>query len=250
MSFMKCGLKKDPDDSRDVCLMPLHYEKVDLPKQFSLRDKIKNVFQQGNMNSCSANAVSKQISIAGKLDYDISRLFIYYNSRLVENEYNKRCIRDEGCNLRNVMKALMKFNFLDERYYPYDERNVNNQPAEEYYKIADSNEKYICQYKKIIPDIYNMKYILNVLKLPIVCGVAVYDSFDKCNGGDYTVPNITPYDRLIGYHAVLITGYTEDKFEVLNSYGPFFGDRGYFYLTNEWVLNNSLCFDMWIIESN
>ena len=147
---MKCGLKKDPDDSRDVCLMPLHYEKVDLPKQFSLRDKIKNVFQQGNMNSCSANAVSKQISIAGKLDYDISRLFIYYNSRLVENEYNKRCIRDEGCNLRNVMKALMKFNFLDERYYPYDEKNVNSRPAEEYYKIADSNEKYICQYKKII----------------------------------------------------------------------------------------------------
>ena len=81
-----------------------------------------------------------------------------------------------------------------------------------------------------------MKYILNVLKLPTVCGIAVYDSFDKCNGGDYTVPNITPYDRLIGYHAVLITGYTEDKFEVLNSYGPFFGDRGYFYLTNEWVL--------------
>ena len=46
MSFMKHGLRRDSHDERDVCLMPLHYEKVDLPKRFSLRDKIKNVFQQ------------------------------------------------------------------------------------------------------------------------------------------------------------------------------------------------------------
>ena len=93
-----------------------------------------------------------------------------------------------------------------------------------------------------------MKYILNVLKLPIVCGIAVYDSFDKCNGGDFIVPLPTPYDRLIGYHAVLIISYDEDKFEVLNSYGHFFGNRGCFYLTNEWVLNDSLCFDIRIID--
>ena len=97
------AIRRDSVSEKDLT-MPLYYEQN---VEFSLRDKIKNIFNQLDLNSCSANAVSKQISIAAYLDYDVSRLFIYYNSRLVENEYNKRSISDDGCNLRGVMKALM-----------------------------------------------------------------------------------------------------------------------------------------------
>ena len=85
--------------------------------------KSKKLFHQLDVNSCTAIAVSRQISLAGALDYDVSRLFIYYNSCLVENEYNKRCYRDDGGNLRSVMKYLMNF---DERYYPYKTSLVNS----------------------------------------------------------------------------------------------------------------------------
>ena len=146
---MKCGLRRGSVSEKDLT-MPLYYEQnVELVKQFSLRDKIKNIFNQLDLNSCSANAVSKQISIAADLDYDVSRLFIYYNSRLVETEYNKRSISDDGCNLRSVMKAFMKFNFLDERYYTYKTSLVNSEPSEQFYKIDNENSKFISQYRKI-----------------------------------------------------------------------------------------------------
>ena len=250
MSFMKCGLRRDSQDERDVC-MPMNFEYIDLPTEFTLKDKIKSIFNQLDVNSCSANAVSKQIKLAGNLDYSPSRLFIYYNSRLVENEYNKRSISDNGVNLRSVMKSLMKFNFLDEKDYPYKIPSmVNVQPAEEYYKLADGNKTYISQYRKLIPNLYNMKYILSKLNLPIVCGIAIYDNFEKLETNNFIVPYPLYTSKLLGYHACLIVGYSETNktFELLNSYGPYFGNCGFFYLTENWILNNDLCFDMWCIE--
>ena len=250
MSYIKCELGRDSQDERDVC-MPMHFDYVELPKEFTLKNKIKSIFNQLDVNSCSANAVSKQINIAGNLDYSPSRLFIYYNSRLLENEGNKRAISDNGVNLRSVMKSLMKYNFLDEKYYPYKiPAMVNLEPAEEYYKIANNNTSYISQYRKLIPNIYNMKYILSQLKLPIVCGIAIYDNFEKLESNNYTVPYPSYTNKLLGFHAVLLVSYDENKkcFEVLNSYGPYFGNCGFFSLTYDWVMNDDLCFDMWCIE--
>ena len=115
--LIKCGLRRDSDDERDVC-MPMYFEYIELPAEFTLKNKIKSVFHQLDANSCSANAVSKQINLAGNLDYSLSRLFIYYNSRLGENEGNKRAIKYNGVNLRSVMKSLLRYNFLDEKDYP------------------------------------------------------------------------------------------------------------------------------------
>jgi hypothetical protein len=168
---------------------------------------------------------------------------------LIDNEGNKSAISDKGVSLRTVMKALIKYNFLDERYYPYLESKKNDEPKEEYYKIAEDNKFYIGQYRKIIPNIYNMKYILSQLNLPIIAGIAIYDNFINLEQNNYIVPE--PKDsKIVGYHAVLIVGYSnEDQtFEILNSYGQFFGDNGYFKLTNDWVMKDTLFFDPWVIE--
>ena len=126
----------------------------------------------------------------------------------------------------------MKYNFLDEKDYPYKiPAMINMEPAEEYYKIADGNKSYISQYRKIIPNIYNMKYILSHLNLSIVCGIAIYDYFQNLESNGYIVPYPDKrINKLIGFHPVLIVGYSviNKTFEIINSYGPFFGNCGFF----------------------
>ena len=72
----------------------------------------------------------------------------------------------------------------------------------------------------------------------------------KLESNNYTVPYPSYTNKLLGFQAVLLTGYIENNktFEVLNSYGPYFGNCGFFNLTYDWVMNDDLCFDMWCIE--
>ena len=81
-----------------------------------------------------------------------------------------------------------------------------------------------------------------------MCGIAIYDNFEECIYSDYVVKIPEYYNNLKGYHAVLIIGYDEHKFQILNSYGAFFGECGCFYLSNEFIMNNELAFDFWCIE--
>ena len=56
------GLKRSIIDPKEK-LLCFTYEKVDMPKSYSLKDLVKCVYNQGNMNSCIANAVCNQLSI-------------------------------------------------------------------------------------------------------------------------------------------------------------------------------------------
>ena len=85
------GLKKSPVDTHEK-ILSFTYEKVQLPTKFSLRDQVKYIFDQGHMNSCSANAVSNQIMLSdhkGLVNVIPSRLYIYYNSRMIDNGSDK-----------------------------------------------------------------------------------------------------------------------------------------------------------------
>ena len=52
------GLKRSKVDPKERKLSLQPYEKVDLPTKFSLKNKVKKVFDQSSSNSCSANAAS------------------------------------------------------------------------------------------------------------------------------------------------------------------------------------------------
>ena len=66
-----------------------------------------------------------------------SRLYIYINSRIEDAEENNQTyISDDGSSLKNVYKSILKNNIIDEKYYPYDEDNVNVFPSKEIYNMA------------------------------------------------------------------------------------------------------------------
>jgi len=69
-------------------------------------------------------------------------------------------------------------------------------------------------------------------KRPVVVGMTVYPSFNTLTGTN-PVYN-TAAGQLTGRHAVTIVGYDDGKyggaFKLINSWGPTFGDRGYFWI--------------------
>ena len=50
-------------------------------------------------------------------------------------------ISDEGAPLNNCYKTLMKYNYCDEKHFPYHEENANKFPPENVYNLALSNER-------------------------------------------------------------------------------------------------------------
>jgi hypothetical protein len=135
---VKLGWKKSKDDHRDL-KYNLPQMKINLPSKCDLRHKIRQIFQQF-YNDCVANGTSNLITALDEdkyLDYTPSRLFIYYNARLLEG-YNAELL-DEGTTIRDAMKCLTKYNFIDERIYDYNERHVLQPPSQEIYYKAKCN---------------------------------------------------------------------------------------------------------------
>ena len=56
-----------------------------LPIEIDLRPEMPPVYDQGVINSCSANAICTAIQYLDK-SFDPSRLFLYYNERYLENK--------------------------------------------------------------------------------------------------------------------------------------------------------------------
>jgi C1A family cysteine protease len=96
--------------------------------------------------------------------------------------------------------------------------------------------------------------IQNVLATgyPISFGFTVYESFENDVGSDGIVPMPEPDERTLGGHAVVAIGYKHIRgqlyFECRNSWGPDWGDDGYFWLPTSYVTSSSLARDFWVIK--
>ena len=57
-------------------------------------------------------------------------------------------------------------------------------------------------------------------------------------------------ESLLGGHAVLLVGYNkqQSRYIARNSWGPYWGDKGYFYMPFEVIQNKFMSADFWIIK--
>jgi C1A family cysteine protease len=246
--FKKYGWRRDLPDKRDKLFETNYllsaenkFDKIDL------RDKCPKIYNQGELGSCTANAIACAIQfdeIKQNLDSQVpSRLFIYYNERDIEGNVD----RDTGASLRDGVKCINKIGYCNETQWPYDIQKFTEKPEQSCYDYARKHKS--LSYKKVQQDEEHIKSVLN-MGFPIVFGISVYESFESEEVAKTgIVPLPKNHEKMLGGHAIVIVGYDEEKrlFTFRNSWGEDWGDKGYGYLPYDYVCDKDLASDFWVI---
>src|SRR5512133_3060968 len=99
-----------------------------LPKKVDLRSKMPKVYDQGQLGSCTANAIGAAFEFGqvkqGLKDFMPSRLFIYYNERAMEGTIDT----DSGAMIRDGMKSVAKRGAPKEDTWPYEIDRFRDKP--------------------------------------------------------------------------------------------------------------------------
>jgi C1A family cysteine protease len=241
------GYHRDRQDTRDRrYARPRSVKQDSLPKFVDLRQHMTSVENQGELGSCTANAIAGAYEYLAKRitgqSYDISRLFIYYLARKFDGCEQE----DSGATLRLGMKVLAKYGACSESTWPYDIGTFCNEPHDDAFQEAA--EHLIDEYDRIDVDLHAMKVCL-AEGYPFVFGSDIFQSFeDLDHRGHVNMP--LPSEENLGGHAMLACGYSDKDqvFLVRNSWGTDWGDKGYCYIPYEYLTNSDLTGDCWTLR--
>src|SRR5206468_10792316 len=114
------GWVPDLPDQRDhLYAAPVELLRALLPR-VDLRPNCPAVYDQGQLGSCTANAIAAALEfeqMKQKLKkFMPSRLFIYYNERVMEHTVNS----DSGAMIRDGIKSVNQKGACTEKIWPYD----------------------------------------------------------------------------------------------------------------------------------
>jgi C1A family cysteine protease len=247
-NYKKYGWIPDTPDHRDLKFTPPMHLTEELPSLVDLRAQMPPVYDQQSLGSCTANAVGGDVEYAmirqGKSHYTPSRLFIYYNERVIENTIRE----DAGAQLRNGIKAVVRWGVCPETDWPYDISQFTKKPPRLTYRTAASQR--IQQYSRVSQNIADMKACLAGGD-SFFFGFTVFSSFegqDVANSGIMQMPY--RMEQVLGGHAVLAVGYDDARKIIIvrNSWGQQWGDKGYFYMPYSFITNPDYADDFWTVS--
>ena len=243
------GWSPDLPDHRDqLYAAPIPLLAV-LPAKIDLTPLCPPVYDQGLLGSCTANA------IAAALQFDLlkqsaptafapSRLFIYYNERVLEGTVAS----DSGAQLRDGIKSVAKVGDCPELEWPYAIDKFRAKPPAQCYR--DALRHTAVSYQRLTPILSQLRGCL-ASGYPFVFGFTVYESFETAavaKTGHAPLPSAA--ERSLGGHAVLGVGYDDRRqwFIVRNSWGVKWGLKGYFTLPYAYLMDADLTADFWTIR--
>lgn len=248
------NLKKDTHDDRDF-MFKAEKLKVDttlLPTSYDLRTTgfVPSVLDQGALGSCGPNQISNALRYClckeHLPDFQPSRLYIYYFTRLAEGS---RLDEDTGISIRGGLKAIQKYGACSENNWGYKIDKFKDQPNNQCI-IAGRSHTLGFKYIRVQQNLANIKQAIYG-GFPVVVGINIYETFQSdavAKTGTVPMPNVTK-EACLGGHCVNLLKFDDvtQRFTCSNSWSTSWGDNGYFTLPYDYVLNSSLCSDMWII---
>ncbi len=243
-----------PDDRDLLYKLAAPMALAALPKKASLQDKCPPVLDQDGLGSCTANAVASahqfdQIKEDALEIITPSRLYIYYNSRMLSRIIPAELgDGDTGATLRDTVKAIAKFGICPEEMWPYDGAKFKRKPTQKCYDFGKNHQA--IKYERLTQNLDQLKSCL-VDGYPFVFGFTVYQSFESKEVSQTGIANMPKADeRALGGHAVMAAGYDDDtgRFLVKNSWGTRWGMKGYFTIPYEYLTNPRLSGDFWTIR--
>ncbi len=240
--------------------------KAVLPSSADLRAWCSPVENQGSLGSCTANAGVGTVEYFEKRAFgkyiDASRLFLYKATRNILHWTG-----DTGAFLRTTMGALVLFGVPPEEYWPYLIADFDKEPSAFCYAFAQSYQA--ITYYRLDPPATPKNVLLGRIKLylsagfPLMFGFTVYESISQA-AKTGKIPYPSAGEKILGGHAVVAVGY-DDKMKIKNtnpgavetggallirnSWGTGWGDAGYGWIPEEYVLKG-LAIDWWSLLKN
>jgi len=242
------GWVPDRPDHRDKLYAAIAAPPKKLPSSVDLRAHCSPVENQGDLGSCTANALVGNLEFlerqSGKPFSDLSRLFIYYNERAIEGTVND----DAGAMIRDGVKSLVKQGVCSEKKWPYNIARFAVKPPAACYKEALSHQ--VVSYHRIL-GLQEMRSCL-AEGYPFVFGFTVYTAFESSAVAKSGVLNLPkPSEKVLGGHAIMAVGYNDASKRLLirNSWGDDWGMDGYFTMPYAYATNNNLADDFWTLRA-
>jgi len=250
--IQRYGWIPDLPDHRDILYSAPPATMAALPPFVDLTKLCPAVYDQGQLGSCTANAIAGAIEfdqmkqqLPAPCPFAPSRLFIYYNERVIEGTVNS----DSGANLRDGIKSTATQGVCREvPTWPYNIAHFAAKPSQAAYAEALNHK--IASYQRLVPVLGQMRGCL-ASGYPFVFGFTVYQSFESpavAQTGHVPMPG--PNEATIGGHAVVAVGYDDSNqwFIVRNSWGTGWGMKGYFTMPYAYLTNPQLADDFWTIR--
>lgn len=210
------------------------------------------IYDQQTLGSCTANALccayafdslNGHTSDSKIVPYEPSRLYLYYKEREKEHDIPD----DNGAVISDGIDVLQNKGVCSESKWPYDISKFADKPTDECDKEALEHKlllsKAVKQTQQDIESCINAGF-------PIVFGFVVYQDIENLSSSNgYILPMPKDGEQPLGGHAVVIVGYDSDKklFKIRNSWGSTWGDNGHFYIPYDYILNQDLASDFWLL---
>ena len=243
------GWIPDLPDRRDFIFAARPATLGALPPRVDLRATCPPIYDQGQLGSCTAQAIAAvlQFNQVKQQQADVftpSRLFVYYNERVVLGTVDE----DSGAMLRDGIKSVAKQGAPHETLWPHVIARFKDKPNKAAYTDGEKHE--VILYERVIQTVDQLKGCL-ADGFPFVFGFSVYESFESATvARTGTVPMPRRTEVLIGGHAVVAVGYDDAsrRFIVRNSWGERWGRTGYCTMPYDYLLDNNLSDDFWAIK--
>lgn len=243
------GWLPDLPDARDHMYAAPPPVLAALPPKADLRPQCPPVLNQGDLGSCTANAIANahlfdQRKQKAAHPFLPSRLFIYYNERAMEGSVGS----DSGAMIRDGIKSIAQQGVCPEPQWPYTIPKFTRKPPQKCYKEAQQHQA--VSYQRVVQSSTQLKGCL-AAGYPFVFGFTVYESFESQEVAKTgSVPMPASGEKVLGGHAVLAVGYDDamQRFIVMNSWGTGWGMRGFFTMPYAYLTDTNLSDDCWTVR--
>ena len=220
-----------------------------LPAKVDNRNFMPPVRDQGMIGSCTGFGATAAYYGASKRNgrYPVpeSALFAYYNARW----YEGTVAYDSGATVRDVVKGLAKFGVASETLWPYVPSKYATKAPTQVYTSALRHQA--LRYYSVGQTDLELRRVL-AAGLVVIIGFSVYESFESqavARSGNVPIPGRS--EAMVGGHCVVLCGYdTTSPYQWLcqNSWGARWGSGGYFRMHRDYLTNERLSGDFWVLE--
>lgn len=245
----KFGWIPDLPDQRDIIFSAQRDAMAVTPAMVDLRSQCPPVYDQGQLGSCTANGIGgaihfERLKQKATPDFVPSRLFIYYNERVIEHTVQS----DAGAQIRDGIKTVAKQGDCPESEWPYDIAKFAHKPSASCY--SDALKYKTINYQRLTQNLSQMRQCV-AAGYPFVFGFTAYDSFESADVAKTgIVPMPAASEEIVGGHCMLVVGYddTQQAFITRNSWGEGWGMAGYCMMPYAYLLDANLANDFWTVR--